>query len=168
MLQPAVRAGTFVGGLCLAFATMFACSEGAATSSAPDASAIEEEEDEDAGATPDGGVNPGPGTNGCTTFVDRTAEDARRVIRWSTLLPTTAERCLKIRKGQAVTFSREKEDAGADFRMHPLMASGGDSPTPIPSGLVAATGQIEFPDAGTFGFACAKHPNVTGAILVVD
>jgi plastocyanin len=77
-----------------------------------------------------------------------------RQLTWDENVLFEAERCMKIRVGQTVTFV-------GDFASHPLEASLGDSPSPI---APIAT----FADEGVFGFICPVHPlEMYGAIWVV-
>lgn len=107
--------------------------------------------------------------NECTSYVDRTAANADREITWDLGVAAQAERCMKIKVGQTVTFR-------GDFTMHPLKGQNGDF-----SDVFAtvdrqvlnrgAAGQenapIPFPAAGTFGFTCSVHNPMMGAIQVV-
>jgi plastocyanin len=72
---------------------------------------------------------------------------------------SSPKRCMTIKKGQTVAFE-------GDFTAHPLVASGGDTPTPFAS--VPATGKVTFAASGTFGFVCNVHPTMTGAIRVLE
>lgn len=107
-------------------------------------------------ATPDASTtsNP-PALNGCTTYVDRTADTASRDITWGFSVASTPEACMKIKVGQTVTWK-------GDHTLHPLGAKGGDASNPIKE---AET--ITFAAAGSFGFVCTAHSTMTGAIVVV-
>lgn len=95
--------------------------------------------------------------NGRTSFVDQTAGSAPRKIVWDTSLASNPNRCMKVKVGQTVAYEGE-------LAIHPLAPSGGDTPTAFSNS--AANGKVTFPRAGTFGYACAVHPSMTGAILV--
>ena len=108
-----------------------------------------------------GDVNPTV-VNLCTVFEDRTAAGADRGISFAPTLPTDVERCMKVKVGQAVTFTT------SSFGTHPLIPSGGDTPTPIRAQRF--TGTVEaflFPSVGVFGYKCDAHPTMLGAIQVV-
>lgn len=108
--------------------------------------------------TPDASTTsttPTPSLNGCTTYVDRTAEGASREITWGFSVASTPEACMKIKVGQTVTWK-------GDHMLHPLGAKGGDASNPIKEAQT-----ITFPAAGTFGFVCTAHSTMTGAIVVV-
>ncbi len=97
--------------------------------------------------------------NDCNVFVDRSATGASRTITWDFPVSTAPERCMTIKKNQAVVFN-------GDFGTHPLDASGGDKPNPFAS--PDAPGKVTFAKAGLFGFQCAVHPSMTGAIKVIE
>lgn len=107
--------------------------------------------------------------NGCTNYVDRTGVDAVRDITWDLTVGSKAERCMKVKVGQTVSFRGE-------FASHPLKDKGGNSPNLFSKAAelisnAGAPGQeytpFEFKTAGTFGYVCGFHPSMTGAILVV-
>jgi hypothetical protein len=100
------------------------------------------------------------GVNDCSTFEDRTATTSSRTMPWSLPLASAADRCMQIKVGQTVTFS-------GDFTSHPIRASGGDSPNPI-SNIPKTTGEVTFDDTGVYGFQCELHPEMRGAIKVVE
>ena len=104
----------------------------------------------------DGGLTP---VNACNTFVDLSAAAANRTLTWDFAIAQAPERCAIVKKGQDVTFK-------GDFAVHPLNASGGQTPNPIST--VDATGKVTFTAAGTFGFQCGFHPSMTGAIRVIE
>ncbi len=116
------------------------------------------------GATADSGSTPveaGP-INGCTTFEDRTADDADRTIVWTRRVGKV---CLKIKKGQTVTWAPTE----ANFAAHPLAPSGGASPNPITAPAPTAAPYVAtVATAGTFGYVCTFHFDMTGAIQVVE
>lgn len=66
---------------------------------------------------------------------------------------------MTVKKGQTIAFE-------GDFTVHPLVASGGDTPNPFTS--VPPTGKVTFSAVGTFGFVCSTHASMTGAIEVVE
>ncbi|MGZ3419039.1 MAG: cupredoxin domain-containing protein [Polyangiales bacterium] len=111
---------------------------------------------DDTGTSMETGGDTGPAAvQGCTTFVDATTDATLRTIKpWN---PTLGTKCLKIKKGQAVTWE------GVPTTFHPLEAAEGDTPSPITN-----TSPITFPNEGTFGFHCTVHPTLMkGAIMVV-
>jgi plastocyanin len=95
--------------------------------------------------------------NDCKTFTDRSAPSASRTLTWDFSISSAPERCMIVAVGQSVDFN-------GDFSVHPLTASGGDSPNPIAN--ADAKGNVTFTAAGTFGFACGVHPSMIGAIKV--
>lgn len=105
--------------------------------------------------TPDSSVPSGPELNGCKTYVDLTADAAKREITWGFSVSNTPEACMRIKAGQSVTWN-------GDFGLHPLGPKGGDTPTPITN-----TATVKFDKAGTFGFVCTAHSTMQGVILVV-
>jgi len=106
--------------------------------------------------------------NGCRSYVDRTADDASRVVQWDVTMFQKEERCMKIKKGQTVSFSMtQRGGAPANFQEHPLAAQGGDTPNPVDT-LDENTGDVTFAAAGTFGYICWIHPAMTGAVLVTE
>jgi hypothetical protein len=123
----------------------------------------------DSGGTSSGGFSSG-GTGGgepelvqdCSSFLDRTAEDASRIIPWGFGISGAPERCLRVRVGQSVTFE-------GSFSTHPMGAAGGDVPSPIvgdyPVGAVEYN--VDFVSAGTFGYYCLTHATMRGAIEAV-
>lgn len=145
--------------LFLAGAALPACSSDGASSSASEAGAV------DSGAS-DGTVTTATATQGCTTYVDRTLGIADRTIVWSYDVAQDPGHCMQIKAGQAVTFVDTNGTTVADFVTHPMLAQGGDRPSPIES-FDRTTGRAPFPNAGTFGFQCAHHETMLGAILVV-
>ena len=103
----------------------------------------------------DAPVTPDPPLNGCTTYVDLTADAAKREIPWDFPVTSAPEHCMKIKVGQTVKWNGNRNT-------HPLAASGGDSPNPITD-----ADTVTFPKAGVFGYICSAHPNMKGAIVVV-
>ena len=97
--------------------------------------------------------------NSCKTFTDKTAAGAARSITWSFPL-SNDDRCWTIKKGQTVTFS-------GDFSQHPLLVQDGTKPSPI-TNYDMTTGKVVFGAVGTYGFVCGNHPQMTGAIQVVE
>lgn len=112
------------------------------------------------------GSEAGAVINACTTFVDRSATGADRSLPWGQLtgfdIANKPERCMQIKVGQSVSYG--PGDAG-DFTAHPLNAKGGDTPNPFQSTITG--GVVTFPKAGTFGYSCGLHGQMTGAIKVV-
>lgn len=111
----------------------------------------------DTGTAMETGGDTGPAAvQGCTDFIDATTDATKRTIKpWN---PSLGTKCLKIKKGQSVTWE------GVPTSFHPLEAAGGDTPSPITN-----TSPIAFPNAGTFGFHCTVHPMaMKGAIMVVE
>lgn len=119
------------------------------------------------GANPSASSAPAA-VNGCTSYVDLTADGAARSIKWDFSIANDPNRCMKVKVGQSVTFT-------GNFTTHPLVELGGDSPNPFSGakGLLKDAGQagentpVTFPTAGTFGYKCAIHASMTGAIVVV-
>jgi plastocyanin len=97
--------------------------------------------------------------NGCAAadYVDRSAAGADRTVTWGF---DQKPKCMKIAKGQTVTFN-------GDFTQHPLVEKGGDTPNPFasPKGS-GGTRTVDFAAAGNFGYVCAIHGSITGAIFV--
>jgi plastocyanin len=109
---------------------------------------------------PDTGAGDGGVTlNNCTAFIDATAAGASRKIVWDLTVASSPTRCMTVGKGQTIAFE-------GDFVMHPLVASGGDTPNPFAS--VPDTGKVTFTATGTFGFICSVHSNMTGVIRVTE
>lgn len=64
--------------------------------------------------------------------------------------------CVKIAAGGSVNWT-------GNFTFHPLVARGGDTPSPIDG-----TGVVKFPTPGVFGFVCSNHSSdMFGAVWVV-
>lgn len=105
--------------------------------------------------TTTGTTPPGPALNGCTNYVDKTADAASREITWGFSVSSTPEACMKIKVGQTVTWN-------GNLGTHPIGTKGGDSPSPITNAATA-----KFDKAGTFGYVCTAHANMQGAIVVV-
>src|SRR5688500_14466950 len=117
----------------------------------------------------DSGADTGPAAlNGCTTFVDHTADDATRNLKWDLGVPQAPERCMKIKVGQSVKLSQDGAFTPADLGTHPPKALGGDTPSPFTDPGVDAAGNILFDQAGTFGFGCSVHASMRGVLLVVQ
>jgi hypothetical protein len=100
-----------------------------------------------------------PVVDDCTEaiYLDRTAANADRELRWDFNFPADLERCLKIRVGQSVRWQ-------GNFGDHPLEGDQGDDPNPIDS---HAAGLVTFARPGVFGFRCNFHLEMQGAIWVV-
>src|SRR5688572_22243571 len=77
--------------------------------------------DRDTGAGGAGGT-----VNECPTFVGESAAGAARKIVWDLTVASSPPRCMTVKKGQDVAFE-------GDFTLHPLLASGGDTPSPFAS-----------------------------------
>jgi plastocyanin len=99
--------------------------------------------------------------NGCTVYEDRTATDADRELNFAQSLATDPERCIKARVGTSVCFHT------SSFATHPLVASGGDTPNPIPNVSAGTDYCVALTRPGVFGYRCTAHPAMTGAIWVV-
>ncbi len=111
--------------------------------------------------------------NGCSSFTDQTAQTdaAALTVDWKqTGAPfgTSMPLCWKVKKTQTVTFV----PGGGSFSNHPLKSLNGDttgSPfTAAGDSTTAGNKTVAFTTAGTFGFVCAFHANMVGAIQVVD
>ena len=98
--------------------------------------------------------------NGCTTFVDMTA-DGGVITGPAGALPSQYQpNCVHIKTGQSVTWN-------SDFVSHPLDPFGGDTPNPIQATASGTTVTFSFPNAGTFGFHCGIHTtSMFGAVQV--
>lgn len=114
-------------------------------------------------------VAPSEVLNTCGSYVDRTAADADREIKWDLSVGGEAERCMTVKVGQTVSFR-------GNFTSHPLKAKGGDSPSLFSQAADLVSNQglageeytpFEFKTAGTFGYVCEKHPSMTGVIRVI-
>ncbi len=114
------------------------------------------------GSTASGGTEGEPVlVSNCSSFTDRTADAAARLVTWDFTIGTAEERCLQVRQGQSVTFV-------GGFVTHPLGESGGTQPNPIqgPSNGTVTTYSVTFPDQGTFGYECGIHATMRGAVQV--
>ena len=108
------------------------------------------------GSDPDPDPDPDPVVlNGCESFVDRTAAGATRSLTWDESIGGRAERCITIRAGQLLCWV-------GDFETHPLLAHGGDTPTPIDG-----SDCVTFEDEGDYGYVCTFHPDMLGVVRVV-
>ena len=98
--------------------------------------------------------------NGCTTFVDMTA-DGGVITGPNGPQPSQYQpNCVHIKTGQSVTWNSK-------FSNHPLQPSGGTTPTPITLTNTGTTVTFSFPNAGTFGYHCQVHPGMMfGAVEV--
>ena len=111
-----------------------------------------------ADATPDGGSDPQV-VEACTAadYEDDTAKTTVAVTPWDTSL---AKKCIKVKVGGSVSW------AASTF--HPLVATDGTTPTPIPTTDVTTAQSVTFPSAGVYGYHCAVHLGLMhGAIWVV-
>jgi hypothetical protein len=109
----------------------------------------------DASPPVDAATPNGPAINGCTQYVDRTADAASRTLVWSFSIANAPERCMIVKAGQTVTFQ-------GDLAIHPLAAKGGDAPSPITN-----VASVKFANAGSFGYVCTNHPSMTGVVYVL-
>jgi plastocyanin len=114
----------------------------------------------DAAADTGAAVDSGTPLNGCTTFVDHTDAADARTLTWGLSIASSADRCMKIKVGQSVTWN-------GNFSTHPLHDDGGDVPNPINGAGTSPAGPIAFPIAGSFGYICGVHASMNGTILVV-
>jgi plastocyanin len=154
------------GALILAVAV--ACSDSSTSPSpAPDAGSSSTSSGSSSGAPVDSGADTGAAVNGCTTFVDRTADDASRSLKWDADVAQLPERCMKIKVGQSLKLTEDGAFLPADLGTHPAIAAGGATPSPFTDPGVDATGNVVFEKAGTYGFACGNHSSEKGAVLVV-
>lgn len=153
----------------LALAGAVACSSEGSTG---DTSSSSSSSSSSSGGVTDGGgakdsasdapTDAGASVNACNTFKDETAASSARAILWDFAVATAPERCMRVKKGQSVTWN-------GNFTSHPLDAQGGATPNPITSSAAVANSvTIAFPNAGTYGFVCTSHPAMTGAIDVVE
>jgi plastocyanin len=107
----------------------------------------------------DTGVDTGPtdgGLNGCTMFVDRSANNASRTITWG-FGPTP--KCIEIAQTQTVTWQ-------GDLVTHPLAPLGGSMPTPIMNTSTGTSVMFTFPNTGFYGFRCTQHLGLEGVVHV--
>lgn len=100
-----------------------------------------------------------PLLNGCSSYVDATADDADRTLAWGYDIENDPRRCLKVRVGQVVTFD-------GNVSRHPIDALGGARPNPFAGSLSSAT-SFTFDQTGGFGFVCTYHEEMLGVIWVV-
>jgi plastocyanin len=130
-----------------------ALSEGDAATAGADAAAAGADA---ASAGPDAGLSfpaCAAAFAGCADYTDATATDAARTITFSG--GSYTPKCLKLRQGQAVTFS-------GTFSSHPLEQSCG------PVGAIAAvnagkTATYTLGAAGDYGYFCNFHGDATGS-----
>jgi plastocyanin len=87
---------------------------------------------------------------GCTSFEDRTAEGASRVIAFSG--SAYAPKCIRIKKGQSVSI------AASSF--HPLEPAPGNPSGDLAGSDATATRTLTVP--GTYGYFCPNHGTGTG------
>jgi hypothetical protein len=117
----------------------------------------------DSGGGGDDGGSMDPQINGCTTYVDHTA-DQEVDLQWDFGINQKADHCSKIKKGASVKWT-------GDFNAHPLDAHNGDANNPIAGAGANADGgasvTITFSNTGTFGYWCDIHMTaMQGAIIV--
>ena len=98
----------------------------------------------------------------CGTFVDARNSPLERTLQWDFTIIQNPKACVLIHTGQAITWSSDS------LEMHPLLAQGGDSPSPIPYVDQGTTVSVTFNTPGTFGFKCGMHSTMVGAIQVVQ
>jgi len=103
---------------------------------------------------------PPPVVNGCSSYVDMTANGAT-INGPSNAAPAQfSPNCVHVRAGQSVTWNVE-------LSAHPLGASGGDTPSPITTTVSGNSVTFAFPNAGAFGYHCLAHPTIMfGAVWV--
>ena len=108
-----------------------------------------------------GGPDSEAALNGCTTFIDQTADTAARTIDWVRSVGTV---CYRIKKGQTMTWNPKD----TSFSAHPLRLDAGSMGSPIVNQSTGSTPfGATFAATGTFGFSCGFHPDMMGAISVV-
>jgi plastocyanin len=161
-------AAAFIGSVVMSLA--WACSDSTTSPSTPaDAGTTSSSSGSSSGAPVDSGADTGGALNGCTTFVDRTADDAERNLKWDLDIAQAPARCMKIKVGQSLKLSADGSFTPADLGAHPVEALGGDEPSPFTDPGVDAAGNVVFDKAGSFGFGCEVHGTaMTGVILVVQ
>ncbi len=113
----------------------------------------------DASAMMDTGSDTSVGVvNGCTSFTAGMTVTGPSGDNPSQYTPN----CIQIAKGGMVTWN-------ADFTVHPLQPSGGNTPTPIMLTSSGTTVSFTFPNTGTYGFECQAHPSIMfGAVEVTQ
>jgi plastocyanin len=116
----------------------------------------------DTGTASEAGTDTGPAfnvVNGCAEadYVDATADATKRQLTWDL---SSGKRCFKLEKGQAFKWI-------TDLAVHPLEPFGGDTPSPITLVSAGTSITVTFNTTGTFGYHCANHTSMLGAILVV-
>jgi plastocyanin len=105
-----------------------------------------------------------PMQNGCTTYVDHTA-DPEVTLQWDFGISQKPDHCSMIKVGGKVTWM-------GDLGTHPVDAHGGDTPNPIagagPNSDGGSSVTVTFPNAGIYGYWCDVHMTaMQGAIYVV-
>jgi plastocyanin len=111
-------------------------------------------------------ARPITGLNNCSVAMaaDRTEPQAPRTVSFNAGVYSPA--CLKIKVGQAVTWS-------GDLGVHPLRPGqfgGGNQPgNPITATSSGSSLMVTFPAAGDFGYYCDTHGpgGMMGAIFVI-
>ena len=174
-MNMSMRFASISTGLALAAAAVFACSDDststpAGTDDGGSSSSSSGGGSDSGGSSGNIDAEAGPAAlNGCTSFADRSADGASRVVEWNTTLFQREERCMQIKKGQKVTFAADASGATpGDFTVHPLSARGGDTPNPVDTALDQDTGEVTFAGAGEFGYVCDIHPAMIGVIKVTE
>lgn len=157
-----------IGSIVMSLASLaMACSDSSTSPSTPVDGGSSSSGSSSGGAA-DSGADTGGALNGCATFVDRTAEDAARNLKWDLDVGQAPERCMKIKVGQSLKLSQDGSFTPADLGTHPVEALGGDEPSPFTDPGVDAAGNVVFEKAGTYGFGCGVHGTaMTGVIVVV-
>ena len=102
---------------------------------------------------------------GCIELDDQTADTAAREVKFGgTLQNNYAPKCMKVKKGQTVTFA-------GDFKVHPLQQACGANET-IPAVSSGDVRTVTFETAGDFGYFCTAHGNPAGSgmagLIVVE
>lgn len=116
---------------------------------------------EDPGTTEGGEEDAGeeiPMLNACSAsdYVDRSGEDASRVITVGQTGLTFSPRCMLIAQGQSVVFE-------GSFSEHPLAPGNprrpqaGSADTPIETTTSGSRVEFTFDEAGTFPYYCRVH-----------
>jgi plastocyanin len=162
----------------VATVSFLACSSSSTTSTPTDAGGVDtgvttNPVDAGGGTDADNNQDTGPAPlNGCAMFTDNTANTNTDIV-WGFSVTSDANHCSRIKAGTTVTWT-------GDFVTHPLVAFGGDTPSPLPADQNATPGDVDastdggsptititFPTAGTFGYHCFVHASMLGAIEVV-
>ena len=93
---------------------------------------------------------------GCTTYTDRTAAGASREVSFGGGLGLSySPKCIKIKKGQTITFK-------GSFAGHPLKASCEEA-TAIPATNSGTTKTVTFNTPGYYSYYCTFHSSTSGS-----